>query len=717
MTETFTESADPGPEPQRGGGRRGVLTAAVLGAAGLGIAGAAKALSMGTTSPDAAASVTGTSKPTTTPKGASGSSPSPSPAASSATPSLVSPSGSRTSGSDVIDINDSFQKAGKKTSSTTQHLTYTEIVVPQTPAPATSSTSAAATATAVATATATATASATSTATASATSALPSSSQTPSLTASPTTSATAASVSPSTSATAQGSTGQPTTSTPSPTTTAPPIVVGAFSAAANKAVQAATVFGAAGPLTAAQANAHLLRRATWGARPGDRTDLVAAGIDPWLESQLNPTTIADPVGDAIAAQFLTGGTSIAQVIKTYPQYSWDACFEVGSQALARQIYSKRQLFEVVVDTLANLLNVTIPSDSVWATGADWHYQVIRKHAFGKYRDMLLAAMKHPAMLTYLNNNESERTHVNENLGRELLELHTLGVTGGYTEDDVKNAAKILSGRTIEWDDTKATYQQYKYNRYQHYVGAVKVMGFTDPNTDDTAGEALCDRFLVYLSGLRPTAVRVARKLALRFVSDAPSDTLVNAMADAYLANDTQIVPMLRTMFASVEFWSSVGAKTKRPTQDFISSLRALDVPTTSTAKDAFMNWMYWEFRNLGDGPFGRVPPDGYPDVAAAWQSSGQVLQRWSMHRKFTNGWYGLKPTTFPWKPPAGLTLGQWLDQQSQLILGGFLPVSARAAIIEYVGAAETSAANFWSTQARGTSMAALILDSIYFEAR
>ena len=175
--------------------------------------------------------------------------------------------------------------------------------------------------------------------------------------------------------------------------------------------------------------------------------------------------------------------------------------------------------------------------------------------------------------------------------------------------------------------------------------------------------------------------------------------------------------MLRTMFASVEFWSSVGAKTKRPTQDFISSLRALDVPTTSTAKDAFMNWMYWEFRNLGDGPFGRVPPDGYPDVVAAWQSSGQVLQRWSMHRKFTNGWYGLKPTTFPWKPPAGLTLGQWLDQQSQLILGGFLPVSARAAIIEYVGAAETSAANFWSTQARGTSMAALILDSIYFEAR
>jgi uncharacterized protein (DUF1800 family) len=140
-----------------------------------------------------------------------------------------------------------------------------------------------------------------------------------------------------------------------------------------------------------------------------------------------------------------------QIRASIKKYSWDAMFEYAQATLARQIWSRRQVYEVMVDFWANHLNLPMPSDAAWDLGTSYHNDVIRRHALGSFTDMLLAAMRHPAMLAYLDNNQSTRTSVNENLGRELLELHTVGVQGGYTETDVRNSAYILTGRTVDGD--------------------------------------------------------------------------------------------------------------------------------------------------------------------------------------------------------------------------------------------------------------------------
>lgn len=711
MTEPTT-SAPTGPDSPGSGGRRGMLTAALLGAAGLGVAGAAKALSMGVSSPGASVTTTARPGPASTTTAAA-------PSVSSNLPSSGAPTTVVTSstGPNAVDLDQSYQRTVRAPAPVSEHLTYVEVdIAPASTVSAAASTSASATTSATATSSVLPVVSATpfvaaSTSTAGTTAASSAASSAAGTVASAATSAA--------SATAAATSAAPTAQTTKQSSKPPVVVKGAFSAAAAQAVQPATVFGPAGPLTAKQAQEHLLRRATCGPRPSDRTEIAALGIDAWLERQLNPSSIPDATGDAIAARFLTSGTSIAQVVGASQQYGWNAMFELVQQVIGRQVFSTRQLQEVVVDVLANLVNATVPSDSLWATAADYQYQVVRKNAFGRYRDLLLAAEKHPAMLTYLNNDQSTREHVNENLGRELLELHTVGVGGGYTETDVQNSAKILSGRTIQWDDTKSNYYQFVYQPSQHYVGPVTVMGFTDPNTDATQGNALADRYVSYLANLPSTAARMARKLAVRFVSDAPSDALVAAMAKSYLDNDTQIVPVLRTMFSSVEFWSSVGAKTKRPQQDIVSTCRALDIQIANAAGNDSKEGMadlYWLLTTTDDAPLRRVTPDGYPDVAAAWQGAGQMLKRWGAHRGLAFGWSsGLKPTTFSTQPAPGATVGEWVDGISVALLGAYLPGTARAAIVEFLGMSSTDKVDWHSWE--GGYVAALVLDSLYFQAR
>ena len=126
-------------------------------------------------------------------------------------------------------------------------------------------------------------------------------------------------------------------------------------------------------------------------------------------------------------------------------------FDLSVSTLARAAWSKRQLLEVMVDFWSNHLNVTNPSDSVWSTRHDYDRTVIRKHALGKYSDMLLASATHPAMMTYLNNAESTKDQPNENYGRELLELHSVGVDAGYSEEEMYNSALIMTGFGIDWD--------------------------------------------------------------------------------------------------------------------------------------------------------------------------------------------------------------------------------------------------------------------------
>ncbi|MGL4339153.1 MAG: DUF1800 domain-containing protein [Rhodoglobus sp.] len=479
--------------------------------------------------------------------------------------------------------------------------------------------------------------------------------------------------------------------------------------------QAAQVSIATGVIDSAETHQHLLSRATFGPRAADRSALAAVGIDGWISAQLDPQSLPDPEGDKAWAAFPLSQMSIPEVRASVKEFNWDAAQETAQATLAAQIFSDRQLFEVVVDVFSNLLNVTTPSDSVWASGPDYSRTVIRAHAFGRYSEMLKAAMRHPAMLTYLNNDESTKTSVNENLGRELLELHTLGVTSGYTEADVRNSANILSGRTIKYETGVFTYDESR-----HFTGAVSSVGFTHPN--DGGGESgldMGDAFIDALAKKPATAATVARKLAVRFVSDNPPQSIIDRLAAVYLENDTKIVPMLKALFASTEFWSAPRAKWRRPLEDAVGSARAVGV---IQGKDfaAGVRDLYWYMGRLGQMPLSWVPPNGFPDVTAAWMSASQMVSRWNLHRGLADGWWkGLTPPqklSAELAPVANETNSQWVDRVAMRVIARPLSAEHNAILVGFLGVDGAAVVNSWDSW-KVPQLAALILDSPNFQLR
>ena len=280
--------------------------------------------------------------------------------------------------------------------------------------------------------------------------------------------------------------------------------------------------------------------------------------------------------------------------------------------------------------------------------------------------MLLASAKHPAMLLYLNNEESTKYAPNENYGRELLELHTVGVDGGYDEDDIYSSARILTGLTL---------RNPKPGPRRAPRGRAASSPSTRRSTTPAAGRSSASRwsshaastgltqaenYITYLAKHRKTAERIANKLAIRFVSDSPPPSLVSRLADVYQANDTAIVPVLRALFTSREFTYSSGMKVRRPYEDLVAGLRALDVrPSTNPDFPADgdpsyfegMSAVYYQSRDLGHAPLNWGPPNGYPDTAKDWQSANGVLGRWNNHRSHVNGWWpSATDKGFLWPP-------------------------------------------------------------------
>ena len=194
---------------------------------------------------------------------------------------------------------------------------------------------------------------------------------------------------------------------------------------------------------------HLLRRATFGATLIDVVAIEQLGVDAWLERQLDPAGIADPAGDGVVTLYPTLTMSTAQLHEAVKPNDYPAMSELGQATIGRQMWSNRQLYEVMVDFWANHFNITNPFDGGWDTRSVFDKDAIRPYALGKFRDMLTATARAPAMLRYLNNDLSDKKAVNENYGRELLELHTVAIDSGYTETDVRNSAYLMTGRTVE----------------------------------------------------------------------------------------------------------------------------------------------------------------------------------------------------------------------------------------------------------------------------
>ncbi|MEX0989139.1 MAG: DUF1800 domain-containing protein [Actinomycetota bacterium] len=499
-------------------------------------------------------------------------------------------------------------------------------------------------------------------------------------------------------------------------------------------LRTATVGGAAGAVVAsgilsappagaadtsyvpADPDLHLLRRATYGATPGMLEGIGRQGRNVWLDRQLNPASIDDRACDELIARFFPRlKWTIPQVNRDLVDFSWDLMFELGAATIARAAWSKRQLFEVMVDFWSNLLNVTNPSDNVWDNRHDYDRLVIRKHALGRYEDMLIASAKHPAMLRYLNNAESHKWSPNENYGRELLELHTVGVEAGYTEQHMRHSALIMTGFTVNWDDGT-----FVYKPSWHHTGPVTVMDFTRAN-GAADGQDMAIAYLRYLANHPVTARRIATKLCERFVSDTAQPALVDRLAQLYLDNGTAIAPVLRALFRSPEFADAIGEKVRRPTEDVMATIRILGIKPGDSK--AGLRDLYWMIESLGHAPLAWSQPDGYPDFADAWRSAGGLVGRWNATMALAAHWWPdkiVRPPLrdlLPRKLPA--THGKLVDVLSRRLVFRTLAPAHRSAVLEFLDVndatplAKDSAAVKW----RFASLVALILGSPYHQIR
>ena len=262
---------------------------------------------------------------------------------------------------------------------------------------------------------------------------------------------------------------------------------------------------------------HLLRRATWGPTKESLAEIRKLGRAKWLEQQLHPNTIKDDFCDGLLQKRYKGlEWNITQARAHLADFSGDLMWDLGQAALLRAAWSKRQLFEVIVDFWSNHLNIANPFDSGWDNRHDYDRVVIRRHALGRFEDMLIASMQHPSMLYYLNNAESTKDDPNENYGREFLELHTIGVDGGYDEDDMRQSALVLTGSVGRLGDRPV---QVLRRRPLHREGLGDEVEL--PQQEGPRRAQRRQELREYLANHPSTAKHIARKLCERFVADVP----------------------------------------------------------------------------------------------------------------------------------------------------------------------------------------------------
>jgi uncharacterized protein (DUF1800 family) len=316
--------------------------------------------------------------------------------------------------------------------------------------------------------------------------------------------------------------------------------------------------------------------------------------------------------------------------------------ELMENKLYRAIYSNRQLEEVLVDFWMNHFNVFNGKGPARALLTSYERDAIRPHVFGRFRDLLTATARHPAMLFYLDNWQSQvlrddlpfqpppgaqRPGLNENYGRELMELHTLGVDGGYTQQDVIAVARAFTGWTI-YDLNK--YAEFQFNPNGHDRKEKVVLGHTLP-----AGRGEQDGLDVIdiLARHPSTATFISKKLAQRFVADDPPAALVSSMADTFTRTDGDLRAVLQTMFGSTEFLSE-GAwqtKLKSPLEMVVSAVRAVN----ADVEDTFA--LAQRIADLGEPLYGRVEPPGYPNTGEAWANTAGILGRINFGAALTAG--------------------------------------------------------------------------------
>jgi uncharacterized protein (DUF1800 family) len=423
-----------------------------------------------------------------------------------------------------------------------------------------------------------------------------------------------------------------------------------------------TVPPPAGPLLApASAEiddvSHVLNRLTFGARPGDYGRASQMGARAFIEEQLAPEKIddrlcervirhefeslADPesklfprktdAADPLHALFPTLKDRGARVGDLYEFKEKVLLDDLTQATVLRALLSERQLYEVMVQFWTDHFNID-PSkgDCRWLKAAD-DRDVIRAHALGNFREMLRASAVSPAMLWYLdgrvNRRNSDQEKPNENYARELMELHTLGVRGGYTQQDVMEVARCLTGWTVR-EKKKFFRGRVEFHAKDHDDGPKRVLGVDIPAG---LGPRDLDRVLEIITAHPSCARYLAWKLCRRFICDEPPPSAMETVANAFAESSGDIRATLRALFNAPEFWApeNRAAKFKRPFHFVVSALRASRAESDASAQ------LIEYLQRLGHAPFRYPTPDGYPEEAAHWKST--LLWRWNFASALAEG--------------------------------------------------------------------------------
>jgi uncharacterized protein (DUF1800 family) len=419
---------------------------------------------------------------------------------------------------------------------------------------------------------------------------------------------------------------------------------------------------------------HALNRLSFGPRPGDVDRVMKDGVDVWIEQQLHPEGMPDRDVEARVAAYATLKMSDAEILRTFYQPIVGArkarkangdeidnqkmladlrrqtppakrpqrvMQDLMDQRLVRAVDSERQLNEVMVDFWFNHFNVYSGKaiDRFLVTG--YERDAIRPHIWGRFEDLLMATAKSPAMLFYLDNARSvaapenrpqraqrfmqmaapqnaNRGGLNENYAREIMELHTLGVDGGYTQKDVTELARVFTGWTIARPQEGDA--RFVFRPALHDAGAKTVLGIHFPAG---GGMEEGERMIHVLAHHPATAHHIAYQLCQRLVADDPPKALVDRVAKRFLDTDGDLRQTARAVIDSPEFWQPqyYDAKVKSPFEYVASAVRAiggrLDDPTPLARS----------LQQMGEPLYGAQPPTGYSNKASAWVNTGALLAR------------------------------------------------------------------------------------------
>lgn len=379
-------------------------------------------------------------------------------------------------------------------------------------------------------------------------------------------------------------------------------------------------------LPPASAEYNVLKRTSFGVHRDTLSSIQALGIDTYLENQLDYQSIND--GDletTIQSLFPLTTQAPAQLVTGFPNNIADVAQQMVGATQYRQIFSQRQLYEVMVEFWSDHFNIHLLNGFGPVLKPEDDRNVIRTHALGNFRDLLGASASSPSMLFYLDNFLNVATAPNENYARELMELHTLGVDGGYTEDDVKEVARCFTGWTIRFPGDSGVPGTFKYEPAVHDTAEKIVLGNTiAAGGQQTDGEQVLDILVSHPS----TARFIATKLCRRFISDSPDTTTVDVVANAFTTSNGDIKTMLRALFASDAFRNSADLKFTRPSEYLAGTLRAI-APDTTYPSDNGILFFYAQLI-LGQSPFYWPTPDGYPDTKDYWANTGGLLNRWRL---------------------------------------------------------------------------------------